>query len=211
MSVTSADTIVYNAARISEWQQMDDYDYNRQTVESQTDLLRWLFNELVDLLNELMGQAMDLELTQWLFVVGALVLLVVAGVLCYRLRPAFFGFRREQGLDYQLEEDNIYGVDFDAELSKALARSDYREAVRLKYLQTLKLLTECELIDWQLHKTPTQYTAEFDSEPFRQMTNHFLRVRYGYFDATAQMYGEVAAAYDALAAHHAPREKGGEA
>ena len=96
----------------------------------------------------------------------------------------------------------------------ALARQDYREAVRLKYLQTLKQLTEGGHIDWQLHKTPTQYTYECTDEPFLRMTRHFLRIRYGNFEATAEIYEDIVAAQMSLKSKTSdlqPQEKGGDA
>ena len=85
-------------------------------------------------------------------------------------------------------EDTIYGVDFAERIADALARTDYREAVRLLYLQTLKQLSDGKRIDWQLYKTPTQYIYEVRLPAFRQMTNHFLRVRYGNFEATETLF-----------------------
>ena len=40
-------------------------------------------------------------------------------------------------------------------------------------------------------KTPTQYIRECDNDDFRQLTNLFLRVRYGNFEATPSMYDSV--------------------
>ena len=45
-------------------------------------------------------------------------------------------------------------------IADALCPTDYREAVRLLYLQTLKQLSDGKRIDWQLYKTPTQYIYE---------------------------------------------------
>ena len=73
-------------------------------------------------------------------------------------------------------------------LREALSRQNYREAVRLLYLQTLKQLSDAERIDWQLYKTPTQYINEVRLPAFRQLTNHFLRVRYGNFEATEELF-----------------------
>ena len=134
-----------------------------------------------------------------LMALATLVLLAVLGWLIYKYRPGLFGGKKEKALDYELEEDTIYGIDFDEALREAIARKDYREAVRLKYLQTLKQLTENECIDWQLHKTPTQYTYEFANEDFLRMTRHFLRIRYGNFDATPEIYEDVVAANLSLA------------
>ena len=89
---------------------------------------------------------------------------------------------------YAVEEDTIYGVDFARGIADALSRSDYREAVRLLYLQTLKQLSDEKRIDWQLYKTPTQYVYEVRMPAFRQLTNHFLRVRYGNFEATEALF-----------------------
>ena len=88
-------------------------------------------------------------------------------------------------------EDTIYGIDFDAIISQALGREDYREAIRMIYLRTLKALSDSQQIDWQPFKTPSQYVREFDAAAFRTLTSHFLRVRYGYFEATRQLCDEV--------------------
>ena len=72
--------------------------------------------------------------------------------------------------------------------SAVISRQNYREAVRLLYLQTLKQLSDAERIDWQLYKTPTQYINEVRLPAFRQLTNHFLRVRYGNFEATEELF-----------------------
>ena len=122
-----------------------------------------------------------------------------------------FGRGKNDRLDYEVEEDTIYGIDFDKAIRQALERKDYREAVRLKYLQTLKMLTENGRIDWQLHKTPTQYTYECTDEAFLRMTRHFLRIRYGNFEATPEVYEELATAYSSLFALHTSHQKGGDA
>ena len=79
----------------------------------------------------------------------------------------------KNALPYTAGEDTIYGVDFPGGIAEALSRQDYREAVRLLYLQTLKQLSDAERIDWQLYKTPTQYLNE---------------VRYGNFEATEELF-----------------------
>lgn len=55
-------------------------------------------------------------------------------------------------------------------------------------MQTLKQLSDEKRIDWQLYKTPTQYVYEVRMPAFRQLTNHFLRVRYGNFEATEALF-----------------------
>ena len=66
--------------------------------------------------------------------------------------------------------------------------NDCREAVRLLYFQTLKQLSDAGRIEWQPYKTPTQYLYEVRLPAFRQLTNHFLQVRYGNFEATEELF-----------------------
>jgi hypothetical protein len=51
-------------------------------------------------------------------------------------------------------------------------------------LQTLHDLNENNVVVWQLHKTPTEYSIEAGDVSFTNMTNLFLRIRYGLFDAS---------------------------
>lgn len=103
---------------------------------------------------------------------------------------------------YEVTADTIYGVDFDTDIRQAISQGNYKEAVRLVYLQTLRNLSDRELIFWELYKTPTEYIYELKEEdlriPFRQLTNRFLEVRYGNFQATQRTYDQVSALRDRM-------------
>ena len=152
----------------------------------------WLLMQLNELLDTLFGQAWESKYTWWLLsAVGVVVLGVVAWYL-WRFHPGLFMRQGEGEQTNEEAEDTIYGIDFDAVISKALGREDYREAVRMVYLRTLKVLSDGQKIDWQPYKTPSQYVSEFSAVPaFRILTAHFLRVRYGNFPATRELYDEV--------------------
>ena len=90
-------------------------------------------------------------------------------------------------MEYEVTEDTIYGIDFPSEIEKALENENFREALRLMYLQTLKSLSDYHQIEWQPFKTPTQYTFEFRQTDFKRMTSLFVRVRYGGFGADKDM------------------------
>ena len=203
------DTLVCDTARIAAWQQDTAYDYNRELIEPQQSILEWLFNIIMNFLSEAVQDAMRFELSWIVLAILAVLSLGVIGWLLYKYRPGLFGRGKKEEMDYEIEEDNIYGIDFDVAIREALERKDYREAVRLKYLQTLKILTENGRIDWQLHKTPTQYTYECSDEDFLRMTRHFLRIRYGNFEATPEIYEDMAAAYSSLFTLHSSLQKGG--
>ena len=196
------DTLVCDTARIAAWQQDPAFDYNRELIEPQQNILQWIIEMILGFFGKAIESALEKDVSWYFIVLGCVALLVLAGWLIYKYKPGIFRRDKKGRLDYELEDDTIYGIDFDVAISEALARKDYREAVRLKYLQTLKSLTDSGLIDWQLHKTPTQYTYEFDNDNFLRMTRHFLRIRYGNFEATPAIYEDMVAAYLSLTTCH---------
>ena len=184
------DTLVIDSAQIAQWQTQQDFDYSRELAGGGMTFTEWMMAQINELLHDLFGQAWRSDYTWWgLAIVGA----VVVGIgiwYVWRFHPGLFMRQRDERT-YEEMEDTIYGIDFDAIISQALGREDYREAIRMIYLRTLKALSDSQQIDWQPFKTPSQYVREFDAAAFRTLTSHFLRVRYGYFEATRQLCDEV--------------------
>lgn len=158
--------------------------------------------QMKKLLGKLFGTKFAQEYSGVVLVCIAILILLLLLWFIYKKRPELFMRSRRNKLAYSVHEDTIYGVDFRQEIDRALARKDYREAVRLLYLQTLKQLSDGGQIDWQLYKTPTEYMYELKPEslrpPFREVTHLFLRVRYGNFEATAALFEEMQALQGAM-------------
>ncbi|MEO5997356.1 MAG: hypothetical protein ABIN89_11495 [Chitinophagaceae bacterium] len=91
---------------------------------------------------------------------------------------------KEEGLGYSVTEDNIHSINFDAAIEQAMADKNFRFAVRLLYLQTLKNLTDIGLINWQVNKTNIAYVEELNGneyqQSFRTLTLQFENNWYGY-------------------------------
>lgn len=98
-------------------------------------------------------------------------------------KSGFFSKNGNATLAYNVDEENIHELDFKAAIDKAIASNNYRLAVRLLYLQTLKQLTDKGLIDWRINKTNATYVQELSGHQqqneFMQLTNYFDRVWYG--------------------------------
>lgn len=188
MITSPADTLVCDTAQIAAWQSDPAYDYNRELLTPDINIFEWLFKRFGEFLRKIFGSRFAEEYSGIILVCMALLILLLIIWFLYKKRPELFLFSRKNALPYTVEEDTIYGVDFQGGIANALARQDYRESIRLLYLQTLKQLSDKGCIDWQLYKTPTQYIYEVKTSAFRQLTNHFLRVRYGNFEATEALY-----------------------
>lgn len=167
------------------------YDYARELAQSDFSIGEWLWGKLAEVLMKLLGSNFYANNERLIWLTIAVVFVAVAGAFVWgryrRLR-----LRREWKAAKEVPEaDTIYGIDFDERIAEALRTADHREAVRLIYLQTLRRLSDMHRIDWQIFKTPTQYTYEVQIQVFRLFTNHFLRVRYGDFAADRSLVDEM--------------------
>jgi hypothetical protein len=191
MTNAPVDTLICDTMQLAAWRQDGAYDYNRELVSTQDTLTEWLQEKFFELLSELLGSEAATTIGRpLLYVLGAIVVGIILWFV-YRNHPELFARRRKTTAEEGWEEETIYGIDFDKETQQAVTRGDWRQAVRYTYLKTLRWLSDCHHIDWQPSKTPTQYVYEERHPAFRQLTTHFLRVRYGNFEATEALYEEV--------------------
>ncbi len=184
----SADTLVCDTMQISAWQNDGAYNYHQELMGQQKSLMEWLMEKMMEVLQQILGSTLADQLSKPLLMMAGISLALVILWFVYKNRPELFSFIRKVKREEKMEDDSIYGVDFRERIHEAVSRTDWREAVRWAYLQTLKTLNDGGKIDWQPYKTPTQYVYEFRSKAFRDMTNNFLRVRYGNFDADKPLY-----------------------
>jgi hypothetical protein len=93
---------------------------------------------------------------------------------------------KSKSIEVPFEEslENIHEINFDEQIVKALQAENYRLAVRLLYLKTLKHLSDQEIIEWLPEKTNQAYISEIQ-EPskaeFAELTLQFEYIWYGEF------------------------------
>lgn len=179
MPMWNTDTLTADTALVRQLQANPDYRYVGEADEQVSWLsyiLRWVGRQL----------DFSVDYRVWLTVFGIIVAGVVVWFVAKNGGSLFRRLETRGGGTDDLARD-IHSIDFGREIAAALRRKDWSRAVRLVYLQTLKQLSDGGRIDWQPYKTPTQYLYEVDSPAFRQLTNLFLQVRYGNYEAVAAM------------------------
>lgn len=190
----TTDTLLYDTAKIVRYQADSHFDYNSQLVHKNFNLYEIVINWFRELMQRFFGSVIADKYSGTILAVFFVLFILLLIFVVYKKRPELF-YREKKFMKYNVEEETIYGVDFDSEINNALSRKDYQLAVRLVYLQTLKHLSDFRCIDWQTYKTPTEYLYEMKrkgvSDEFRQLTNRFLMVRYGNFEATESTYETV--------------------
>ena len=184
------DTLQCDTTLLQRLQHSSSYEYNREFVQQDTSVIERILRWLERLFSTSVDKATDGDMSIF-WVIGGIIVVIAAGVYLYTHDVGLFRRSGKSDIDYEAEDEDIYGIDFDDRINQAVTQHDWREATRLTYLKTLRWLADNNRIDWALFKTPSQYTREERSPEFRDMTNEFLRVRYGNFDATEATYNEM--------------------
>ena len=180
------DTLSVDTLRIAEWRTKPEFDYTVEFKGSSFSLWDWFTDRFNQIMQNLFGDislGYTGEIIWYVLGFGAIVAIIVYTL--YR-HPELLRWRSKKNAEndgYIVEEDNIYGIDFPSTIDQALKVGNYREAVRLVYLQTLRHLSDAGKIDWQPAKTPSQYLNEYTGRPLHHLTTTFVRIRYGGYDA----------------------------
>lgn len=186
------DTLQLDKELLTALQSDSQYNYDSEIAGGGESLLEWLRRVIIEWLFEQFDVVMEEEVVNYILIgIGVLVALFLI-FLYWKFRPKLFvrGGTVED-IPYDVQEDTIYGVNFEADIAKALRENNYRQAVRLLYLQTLLFLQNAGRIDWQPSKTPVQYMRQVNNPAFTTMSHHFIRVRYGNFEATRELFNEM--------------------
>jgi hypothetical protein len=91
----------------------------------------------------------------------------------------------------ELPED-IFAIDYNREVEKALANKDYRMAVRLQFLDLLRLFSEKNVIQYRQDRTNLDYLFQLNNRPyyplFFKVVRHYEYSWYGRFEVTKDSY-----------------------
>lgn len=117
-----------------------------------------------------------------------LVFLAIVIAFLYRSNAGMFGKRakkEEAPEEFSESGDNIFDINYESEIRNAIGAGKYPLAVRLLYLQTLKNLSQRELIEYRQERTNGDYIFQLFNSPyyksFFSLTRHYEYVWYGKF------------------------------
>lgn len=122
----------------------------------------------------------------WIFIIGAVVAVFIWYLAVSNVRMFRKPSRPVDAEGPVTDHQDIFSINYEKELARSLAAKDHRQAIRLLYLQTLKVLTEKNMIHYKVDYTnrdylqqlgPTDYYSDF----FR-LTRNFDYIWYGMFD-----------------------------
>ncbi len=164
---SSVDTRNFSAEKINAYNNNSDFQYNRYKEPPRSVWDRfwsWFWNKIGELFSNADGAN--------IFNIILVVLAVLAtAFFIYKLtgmnRAGLFKRKGGDALAYSVTDEDIHSINFEAAINQAIENHDYRLAVRLLYLQSLKKLTDKNLINWQLNKTNIAYVQELAGRPYQ--------------------------------------------
>jgi len=157
------------------------YDQYREPAKSLWDKFwSWVWHKIAQLMSTKQGR-----ITVWTFVI----ILALAAVIFFVLKlmgmnkDSLFARTSDRDLPYSISSDDINNISFEEAIDQAISQGNFRLALRLLYLQSLKKLSDKEYIDWQINKTNSDYLYEVLNKPwhslFKSLTRKFEYTWYG--------------------------------
>lgn len=122
----------------------------------------------------------------WVLVVGGFIAVLIWFIMSSDIQL----FKKESPAISKHEEDDlvnqsIFDINYDQEIQKAIAAQNFRQAIRLLYLQTLKRLSEENIINYKQERTNSDYVMQLFNtsyyKDFFRLTRHFEYAWYGQF------------------------------
>lgn len=178
--------------RLDDFRNNHDYDYERQAPPPENPLARF-WNWIKRWISEFFKSSAYENFWQYV------ILAALAGLVIWLLYKAeflggLFGRKSEEDpLAYNRLTENIHELNFNSLIEEAVENHNYRLAVRLYYLKTLKQLTDKQLIHWQPTKTNRIYVTELENPQlkpdFERLTSQFEYVWYGEFGVSESEFG----------------------
>lgn len=171
-----------------------DLDYTvTPSVESVWSRILWW---LASLFLRMLGDADEggwLEYVIWAICIAILIYVIMRLLKIDALNVFYSG--QGKSITYTAIDENIHEMDFDKLISNAVASNDYRLAIRLQFLQALKILSDKHLIHWQPGKTNHDYMLELGKSDLRtgftELNEYFEYAWYGNFPIPPELFGKV--------------------
>ena len=186
--------------KIREFKSDSDFNYGRSPqlkLNLWQRFLQWLYN--------LFRRSFDIQGNeQWLkilfyTIIAAITLYAILKLARADISKVFYKLSDSGNLEFNVVDENIHQMDFEALIEGAIEKKEYKKAIRLYYLYALKKLADQDLIQWKPGKTNYEYQQELASQEvrpsFADLSYYFDYAWYGDFPVNQNMFNRVKAIF----------------
>jgi len=138
----------------------------------------------------------------WMIVIGAFVAIIVMYLMSNKVWLFSSKSKKLYGEEKPPEETagNIFTMNFDEQVAKALDAGNYRVATRLLFLRLLRSMSERNIIQYGVDKTNMDYLFELNNtkyfKAFAQVSRNYEYVWYGNFDIKQDQFMHIRTGLD---------------
>jgi len=189
---------VFPKGRIEAYKGQRDFNYRIQKPEEMSfwDKVKWWFYNQIEQLFSHKAVSTGFKWALWILTIAVLAYAIVRFIGTDRVLLFVTG-RKAPSLAFTTGEEDIHAMDIDAEITGAESSGDFRRAIRLQYLRSLKLLSDRGRIEWSTSKTNIDYLFELRGgaleEGFRRITRIFEYAWYGEMEIGHAQYQRTSA------------------
>lgn len=152
----------------------------------------WVWQQAIDIMRTRNGKTIVWTI---LFLAAAAAIVFFITKVMGMNKEGLFGRSGGRGLQYSLAEEDIHAISFDKAIRDAADNNNFRLAIRLLYLQSLKQLSDKGYIEWQKDKTNNEYITEVTGKPwqalFKKLTGNFEYTWYGERNVSNESYQHI--------------------
>ncbi|MEM7107670.1 MAG: DUF4129 domain-containing protein [Bacteroidota bacterium] len=203
-------TVRYDQSKI-EWRQFDpekmeqhkaddDFDYGNRPIPGKS-LWQRFVEWLQRLLNKLLYMGTETPIGKVVIYIILAIIITYALLKLFKVdvRRVFYSSSDRGVMDFDVHHENIHAMDFDGLIKEAIDKKEFRNAIRLIYLASLKHLSDHQFIHWQAGKTNHEYMEEISEvdlkSKFGQLSYYFEYAWYGDFPISEGQFENVNALF----------------
>jgi len=204
--ISENDLETYNADEAFNYIEIEPED--NFIVRAYNKLKNWLGNIIRELVEAIFGVGEAKGLLYFIFyilpylILAVLVFFLIRFFLKVNSRTLITGQKETASFQFTEDEQIIKNEDINALINNAILQKNYRLAIRYYYLQSLKYLTEKQVITWQQEKTNEDYITEIESDTikssFKNITRIYDYVWYGEFSVDQLRFESLKIPFESL-------------
>lgn len=190
----------FSKERIGDFKRNSDFNYGKSS-QLKLNLLQRFLHWLSRHLPEFSGFPGSQPWLRTLFyiLIGAIILYAIMKLAKADISKVFYRLPDRGNLAFEVVDEDIHQMDFDALIEEAINQKEYKKAIRLYYLYALKKLADKDLIHWKPGKTNHEYEQELASAEikpsFGDLSYYFDYAWYGDFPVNQPMFDRVRAIF----------------
>ncbi len=190
----------FSQKKLDKYKADNDFKYV-ETEENKADLYDSYGQLIKNIIARIFGnRAAGYILSNFHYIIlGIAIIILIVYFRRIHMKGIKFSRKKDQETGIIIQEEVIEELDFEALISEAISKGNFKIAIRYNYLNLLKQLSVAEMIKWELHKTNFDYFLEIKNEEtknsYRRLSVLFEYIWYGKGVIDEQQYESIASEF----------------